>query len=63
MVVVGPIECDVCGQETTLVQIRYDAFICKPCIAVWYEDWKHMRNPWPHMGDENDACDDKPSSL
>ena len=54
----GPIECDVCGQETTLVQIRYDAFICKPCIAVWYEDWKRMRNPWPHMGEDNDACDE-----
>jgi len=63
----GPIECAVCDRDswhpTTLVQIKYDTFICKPCIAVWYNDWLKMRNPWPHLGEENDACDDEPSSL
>ncbi len=72
MVVMGPIECAVCNKgydnnPISLVQIQYDTFICKPCIAVWYNDWKRMVNPWPHLpiyaGENNDACDDKPSSL
>ncbi len=55
----GPIECAVCKNEfaDTLVQIKYDTFICKPCIVVWYEDWKRMVNPWPHLGENNDACE------
>jgi len=58
-----------------LIQIQHDTFVCKPCIVVWYNDWLRMRNPWPHLpmcqsdwgaffeGEENDACDDEPSSL
>jgi len=52
----GPIKCAVCdrdysssAQTTSLVQIKYDTFICKPCVAVWYNDWLKMRNPWPHL--------------
>jgi len=66
---VGPIKCAVCSKDYTsfgkhkkylkevLVQIKYDTFVCKPCIAVWYNDWERMRNPWPHLGDDSDACE------
>ena len=65
-------KCAVCNREyvdvtTALVQIKYDTFVCKPCIAVWYNDWERMRNPWPHLpmyeGDDDDACDEPSETL
>ena len=61
------IKCEVCERDysgffsTSLVEIRQDVFVCKPCIAVWYNDWLKMRNPWPHLpmyeGEDDDACE------